>query len=252
MWSPEDPFLYELEVATAGDALPARFGMRSFRLDPKTGRAVLNGKPYYLRGTNVCIFRFFEDAQRGDKPWRAEWVRRLHEQFRSMHWNSIRYCIGFPPEMWYRIADEEGLLIQDEFPIWFGGDAWPAELKADEIAREYKEWIEERWNHACVVIWDGQNETVTPETGKAIAAVLERKADVGAGKVDTPTIVLTASAGTTIVYRRCAGNLDSKDPDSNIFGRSATRGRSRHLWRSRHGYGVCRSLRNAICVSTCS
>jgi HSP20 family protein len=36
-------------------------------------------------------------------------------------------------------------------------------------------------------------------------------------------IVLTASAVTTIVYRRCAGNLDSKDPDSNIFGRSATR-----------------------------
>ena len=38
-----------------------------------------------------------------------------------MHWNALRYCIGFPPEMWYRIADEEGILIQDEFPIWGGG-----------------------------------------------------------------------------------------------------------------------------------
>ena len=38
-----------------------------------------------------------------------------------MHWNSIRYCIGFPPDFWYDIADEEGFLIQDEFPIWLGG-----------------------------------------------------------------------------------------------------------------------------------
>ena len=31
--------------------------------------------------------------------------------------------------------------------------------------------MRERWNHPCVVIWDGQNETVTSETGKAIRAV---------------------------------------------------------------------------------
>jgi len=171
LWSPEDPFLYELEVTTPGDSLPVRFGMRTFRLDQQTGRAMLNGKPYFLRGTNVCIYRFFEDPTRGELPWRADWVRDLHRLFRKMHWNSIRYCIGFPPERWYQIADEEGLLIQDEFPIWFGGDAWPKELQAEEIAREYREWMRERWNHACVVIWDAQNETVTPETGKAIAAV---------------------------------------------------------------------------------
>ena len=37
--------------------------------------------------------------------------------------------------------------------------------------KEYTEWMRERWNHPCVVIWDGQNETVTSETGKAIRAV---------------------------------------------------------------------------------
>ena len=42
-----------------------------------------------------------------------------------MHWNSARYCIGFPPEIWYDIADEEGLLIQDEFPIWYVGSKAP-------------------------------------------------------------------------------------------------------------------------------
>lgn len=170
LWTPEDPFLYELEIKTAGDNLKTRFGMRSFRFDPKTKRAILNGKPYMMRGTNVCAYRFFEDAQRGDKPWRTEWVRRLHRKFKSMHWNSIRYCIGFPPDFWYDIADEEGFLIQDEFPIWLLGKA-PENPKAEKIIPEYTEWMRQRWNHACVVIWDAQNESVTPETGKALEAV---------------------------------------------------------------------------------
>jgi hypothetical protein len=169
-WSPEDPFLYELEVSTPGDTLGTRFGVRSFRLDRQTGHAVLNGKPYFLRGTNVCIFRFFEDPKRGDLPWREDWVRRLHRVFRDMHWNSVRYCIGFPPEQWYRIADEEGLLIQDEFPVWYDRH-WPVDFKSAELVKEYTEWMRERWNHPCVVIWDAQNETITPETGKAIRAV---------------------------------------------------------------------------------
>jgi beta-galactosidase len=31
--------------------------------------------------------------------------------------------------------------------------------------------MRERWNHPCVVIWDAQNESYSPEIGKAIAAV---------------------------------------------------------------------------------
>jgi beta-galactosidase len=170
LWSPEEPFLYELELDIGTDTVKTRFGMRSFRFDKESGRAVLNGKPYFMRGTNVCAYRFFEDADRGDKPWRAEWVRRLHRQFKSMHWNSIRYCIGFPPELWYDIADEEGFLIQDEFPIWLLSKA-PEKPTSEKIIPEYTEWMHERWNHPCVVIWDAQNESVTEETGKALRAV---------------------------------------------------------------------------------
>lgn len=170
LWSPEDPFLYELELKTSGDYKRVRFGMRSFRFDKESGRAVLNGKPYFMRGTNVCAYRFFEDADRAGKPWRAKWVRRLHRKFKSMHWNSIRYCIGFPPEIWYDIADEEGFLIQDEFPIWLLSKA-PENPTSEKIIPEYREWMRERWNHPCVVIWDAQNESITEETGKAIQAV---------------------------------------------------------------------------------
>ncbi len=170
LWSPEDPFLYEISVNNGSDALKIPFGMRSFRFDRQTGKALLNGKPYMMRGTNVCIYRFFEDSLRKDRPWRTEWVQRLHEKFKTMHWNSIRYCIGFPPEKWYGIADKVGFLIQDEFPIWLLSKA-PENPLSPFIQEEYQAWMRERWNHPSVVIWDGQNESRTKETGRAIQTV---------------------------------------------------------------------------------
>ncbi|SPE52472.1 putative Beta-galactosidase [Verrucomicrobia bacterium] len=174
LWSPETPFLYTVEADSGADACVTRFGMRVFRLDPVSGRAVLNGRPYFMRGSNFTLYRFFEDGECRELPWKEHWVRRLHQRVKDMHWNCLRYCIGFPPEAWYRIADEEGILIQDEFPIWFGGKSWstwPKALKSPELAAEYAEWMQERWNHPSVVIWDASNETTTGETGAAIRQV---------------------------------------------------------------------------------
>ncbi len=174
LWSPEDPFLYELTVTTSGDAFTTRFGMREFKFDPATGRALLNGKRYFMRGSNITLYRFLEDPDCGSLPWTESWVQLLHQRVKDMHWNCLRYCIGFPPEAWYRIADEEGILIQDEFPIWFGGagwNTWPKGLKADELAREYTEWMRERWNHPCLAVWDATNETTSDETAAAVQKV---------------------------------------------------------------------------------
>jgi len=171
-WTPEDPFLYELVVDTGADRYTTRFGLRSFHFDASSGRAVLNGKPFFLRGSNVCIFRFFEDPQRGSLPWDEKWVRNLHRKFKEMHWNSLRYCIGFPPESWYRIADEEGILIDDEAPIWLGGfGKVPPGITVDSLVMEFTEWMRERWNHPCVVIWDAENETINAPTSKVIPLV---------------------------------------------------------------------------------
>jgi hypothetical protein len=174
LWSPEHPFLYKLTARTSGDEFTTRFGMREFKFDPATGRAMLNGKPYFMRGSNFTLYRFFEDSACQDLPWNGKWVRQLHQRVKDMHWNCLRYCIGFPPEEWYRIADEEGILIQDEFPIWFGGTGWskwPPQLKSEELAVEYAEWMREHWNHPCVVIWDANNETSSTETAPAIEQV---------------------------------------------------------------------------------
>lgn len=167
LWSPEDPFLYRLEVDSVTDQFQTRFGMREFHFDPATGCAMLNGKPYFMRGSNVTLYRFFEDSECGDLPWRADWVRLFHQRMKEMHWNCLRYCIGFVPEAWYDIADETGILIQDEFPIW----THTKETKSEQLAAEYTEWMKERWNHPCVVIWDANNETRSTETGLAIEQV---------------------------------------------------------------------------------
>jgi hypothetical protein len=179
LWSPDDPFLYELTVRTEGDQYTTRFGMREFRLDTLTGRTMLNGKPYFMRGSNITLYRFFEDDSCRDLPWNSDWVRKLHRSFKQFHWNGLRYCIGIAPDEWYDIADEEGILIQNEFPIWFGGKGWcvwPEELKTGELVGEYSEWVKEQWNHPSIVIWDASNETLsndgkTEEVANAVKAV---------------------------------------------------------------------------------
>ena len=177
LWTPEKPFLYTLEVNTNGDSYKTRFGMRELHFDPVTNNAILNGKPYFLRGTNITLYRFFEDPLCDSLPWNYDWVRTMHKKFKNdMNWNSFRNCIGFPPEEWYNIADEEGFMIQDEFPIWYGGPSWNKwikKLNSEELATEYREWMEERWNHPSVIIWDANNETLLtePSIDSAIAKV---------------------------------------------------------------------------------
>ena len=172
LWSPESPFLYILEAETDSDFVTTRFGMRTFRFNPETKLAELNGKPYFMRGSNITPYRFFEDESRGQLPWDKDWVRQLHEKVKDMHWNCLRYCIGFPPEFWYDLCDELGILIQDEFPIWeMNIDNVNKYISTENLVNEYIAWMRERWNHPCVVIWDACNETRSPQTIEAIAKV---------------------------------------------------------------------------------
>ncbi len=193
-WSPETPSLYTLIVQSSDDLLSTTFGMREFHFDPDTKVPVLNGQTYYLRGTSVPIYRFAEDPMRGDKLWDEEWVRALFRKFKEMHWNSLRFHVGPAPSMWYRIADEEGIIIQDEYAIWTF-NLFRSGIKLDTLVSEYVDWMEERWNHASLLIWDAQNESVQkkePRTGWALSMVREldlsdRPWDNGWGEAQSET-----------------------------------------------------------------
>ena len=159
LWSPEEPNLYRVETSTGGDSLTTRFGIREFRFDTTTKRAMLNGKVYFLRGSNITLHRFFEDPECKRHPWEEAWVRRLLIEWpRKMHWNAFRFCIGPVPDQWFDIADEAGLLIQNEFFIWNGRDRFPP-YKTEELLTQYKEWLRDNANHPSVAIWDASNET---------------------------------------------------------------------------------------------
>ena len=166
LWTPETPFLYVLQTSTGGDSSEVRFGMRELRFDTPTKRAYLNGKVYFLRGSNITLHRFFEDPQSGALPWDEKWVRMLLVDIpKQMHWNAYRFCIGPVPDQWLDIADEAGLLIQNEYFVWTGfpdraskyqGRKWDVE----EMIRQYQEWMRDNWNHPSVAIWDANNETL--------------------------------------------------------------------------------------------
>ena len=195
LWTPEHPNLYVLRISGGGYSYQTRFGMRKYQVDTSfTNRALLNGKPYYIRGTNFAIHRFFSDPLCKEHPWDKAWVRQLIRTFTGMGMNGARFCISPAPELWYDIADEEGLMVFDEYPIWYAyqpdvGDVsrmakdprkkwgiWPHKITAARLAAEYAQWMQERWNHPSVVVWDAQNETWTPVTGAAIRQV--RKLDL--------------------------------------------------------------------------
>jgi hypothetical protein len=167
LWSPEDPFLYEVVTSTGGDSLVTRFGMREFRFDTATRRAWLNGKVYFMRGSNITLHRFFEDPRSGTLPWDEAWVRRLLVDLpKKLHWNSFRFCIGPVPDRWFEIADEAGLLVQNEFFIWTGAPEWDRKYTRqwdpEEMVRQYSDWMRDHWNHPSMAIWDANNESLDP------------------------------------------------------------------------------------------
>jgi hypothetical protein len=142
--------------------------MREFRFDTATQRAYLNGRPYFLRGSNITLHRFFEDPESGILPWNEAWLHRLLVVIpKQLHWNAFRFCIGPVPDRWLEIADENGLLIQNEYMVWTGHPSWAGGFHAaydtKEMIGEYSEWMRDNWNHPSVAIWDATNESWLPE-----------------------------------------------------------------------------------------
>ena len=159
LWSPDDPFLYTVTTSVGNDDVTTRFGMREFRFDGRTKRAYLNDTLIYLRGSNITLHRFFDDSRCGDKPWNREWVTKLiGESAKKFNWNSFRFCIGPVPQFWFEIADEYGLLIQNEYFIWLYNDFWSPTLLESHI----KDWMRDSWNHPSMAWWDINNETHEP------------------------------------------------------------------------------------------
>ena len=183
LWSQGSPNLYVLDTSTGGDSTSTRFGMREFRFDTATKRAYLNGKPIFVRGGNIALHRFFDDENSGTLPWDEAWVRKLLGSIpRKMHWNAVKFTIGPVPEKWLDIADEEGLLVLYEFPLWTlmpeVTQGYKKNLDPVALRHEYEAWLRDNWNHPSIIYWAASLESKLPEelAGKMIESL--RKLDL--------------------------------------------------------------------------
>ncbi len=155
-WSPDDPFLYlakiqVTEAAKVSDSGVYHFGMRDFERRGKY--FYLNGEKTFLRGTNITLQRFFEDPDCGDLVWNRDWVEKLLIGYsKELHWNTMRICVGIVPDFWYDIADEHGLMFQNEWLYW-QDHGWN-----EQIRKEYTDWVKSDGSHPSIVIWDAINE----------------------------------------------------------------------------------------------
>jgi len=174
LWSPDHPFLYVLDTSNGSDSTTTRFGMRELHFDGKN--AILNGKVIYWRGASITLHRFFADPDSGQLPWDDAWVRKfLVDIPKKMNWNGFRICIGPAPQHWLDVADEGGMLLQYEYPVW--DDREPLRHKIwneDEVMSEYKEYVRDNWNHPSLVLWDASNETHWSYLGDKIIPVVRQ------------------------------------------------------------------------------
>lgn len=171
-WSPDKPFLY---VANAilksnkgvSDYISKQFGMRDFTRKGKF--FYLNGEKIILRGTNVTLQRFFEDPDCGNLVWNKEWVKKLLVDYpKQLNWNMMRICVSIAPDFWYDLADEYGLMFQNEWLYW-QNHGWD-----DQIRKEYTDWVWTDGNHPSVAIWDAINENMDDYIGNKLIPELKK------------------------------------------------------------------------------
>jgi len=171
-WSPDQPFLYVANATLktssgVSDKVTKQFGMRDFTRKGKF--FYLNGEKIILRGTNVTLQRFFEDPDCSNLVWDKEWVKKLLVDYpKKLNWNMMRICVGIAPDFWYDIADEYGLMFQNEWLYW-QNHGWN-----DQIRKEYTDWVWSDGNHPSIAIWDAINENKDDYIGNTLIPELKK------------------------------------------------------------------------------
>jgi hypothetical protein len=172
LWSPDHPNLYTTKtiLLVGGQAIDLQedqFGLRDFERRGKY--FYLNGEKILLRGSNITLQRFFEDPDCADLVWNREWVKKLIiDDPKAIYWNAMRICVGIVPDFWYDLADEYGMLFQNEWNYW-QTHGWD-----EQIRDEYTHWVWSDGNHPSIVIWDAINENWDEYIGNTLIPELQK------------------------------------------------------------------------------
>ena len=154
LWSPENPVLYDVTLSAGGDSVSDRVGFR--RIERRGTSILLNGTPIFLRGISVHE----DDEQQGKLTSEAD-IRRRFAHARELGCNFLRLAHYPHHEMAARIADEMGLMLWEEIPVYWAIDFTNPSTRHD-AENQLCELIRRDRNRASVIIWSVGNEN--PDT----------------------------------------------------------------------------------------
>jgi beta-glucuronidase len=164
LWSPEHPVLHELTVEAAGDRVVDRVGFR--RVTTEGTRILLNGTRVWLRG--VCVHE--DDRTLGRTTTEAD-IRRRFADARALGCNFLRLAHYPHHERVAEIADEEGLMLWAEIPVYWAIDFANPATYAD-AQNQLRELIARDHNRASVIIWGVGNENADTDARYHFMAAL--------------------------------------------------------------------------------
>lgn len=160
LWSPDDPFLYDLDITLRDgrrpvDRVSSYFGMREIGMaegeDGKL-RMTLNGE--HLFHMSTLDQGYWPDGLHTAPTDEA--LRFDLEQHKRMGFNTVRKHIKVEPDRWFYHADQLGLLVWQDMPSTKTGRP-PAEWQ-EQYEVELAEMIEEHKNWTSIVMWVVFNE----------------------------------------------------------------------------------------------
>lgn len=160
-WSPESPFLYDVNYQVTNkkgeivDEVNSYFGMRKVHIEGN--KIYLNNKPYYQR--LVLDQGFYPDG-----IWTSPNDEALKNDIllsKKCGFNGARLHQKVFEERFYYWADKLGYITWGEAPSW-GMDCNDIEVARNFIA-EWAEIVERDRNHPSLIIWTPTNEQFWPD-----------------------------------------------------------------------------------------
>lgn len=168
-WTPETPKLYDVVIKSQGDKVNDKIGFRTIETQGKD--ILLNGNSVFLKGISVHD----ENPLIGGRLRSEADMRVLLNWAKELGCNYIRLAHYTHNEMMLRLADEIGLMVWAEVPVYWT-ISWENQETYNNAENQLTVGIERDKNRASIIIWSVGNETpVTQERnvfmGKLVAKV---------------------------------------------------------------------------------
>lgn len=151
-WYPERPKIYDVKISCGADVVEDRIGFRTITTSGED--ILLNGHPIFLRGISLHE----EIPQRVGRAYSVEDARMLLGWARELNCNFVRLAHYPHNEHMPRLADEWGLMLWEEIPVYWGID-YEDPIALEQAVSQLKNLIHRDKNRASVIIWSLANET---------------------------------------------------------------------------------------------